>query len=57
MAGIGVGLYQDVQDAFEHVGRPGKTYQPNESLAAKYAEGFETYRELYKALTPINQRL
>ena len=57
LAGIGVGLYQDAQDAFGRVGRPGKTYRPDESLSPKYAEWFEIYRELYGALKPINQRL
>jgi len=57
LAGIGIGLYRDEQDAFEHVYRPGRTYQPDPELSARYAEWFQTYRELYPALRPISRRL
>jgi len=57
LAGIGIGLYRDEQDAFEHVYRPGRTYEPNPKLSARYAEWFQTYRELYPALGPISRRL
>ncbi len=57
LAGIGVGLYRDDQDAFEHVRRPGKTYEPDGKLSPLYAEGFKIYRELYPALRPISNRL
>ena len=57
LAGIGIGLYRNEQDAFEHVYRPGKTYEPDPELSARYAEWFQTYRELYPALRPISRRL
>lgn len=57
LAGIGVGLYESEQDAFEHVYRPGKTYQPDPNLSAHYAEWFPIYKELYPALKPISHRL
>jgi len=57
LAGIGIGLYRDEQDAFEHVYRPGRTFQPDPELSARYAEWFQTYRELYPALGPISRRL
>ena len=57
LAGIGVGLYEDEQDAFEHVYRPGKTYQPDPNLSARYAEWFQIYKELYPALKPVSHRL
>jgi xylulokinase len=33
LAGIGVGLYKDVRDAYEKVNKPGKVYQPNPCLS------------------------
>jgi len=57
LAGIGVGLYRDEQEAFERVGRPGRTYEPNEGLAAKYSEWFESYRRVYPALKEIHREL
>jgi xylulokinase len=57
LAGIGVGLYRDVQDAFEHVYRPGETYEPDPKLTAQYAEWFEMYRQLYPSLRALNHRL
>ncbi len=57
LAGIGVGLYKDEQDAFERVYKPGKVYEPNPKLTSLYAERFEIYKELYPALAPISRRL
>ena len=57
LAGIGVGLYKNEQDAFEHVYKPGKTYQPDSKLAPKYVEWFKIYKQLYPALKPVSQQL
>jgi xylulokinase len=57
LAGIGVGVYKDEQDAFEHVRRPGRVYQPDARLHQTYAEGFELYRRLYPALEEVHARL
>ena len=57
LAGIGVGLYQDEEDAFQRVYRPGKTYEPDPTRAARYAEWFKIYRDLYPAVSPISHRL
>jgi xylulokinase len=57
LAGIGVGLYRDEQDAFDRVYRPGTTYDPNPDAHAQYTAGFETYKRLYPALREINHRL
>jgi len=57
LAGIGVGLYRDEQDAFEHVYRPGKTYEPDPDLSARYAEWFRVYRQLYPALKQVSHQL
>jgi xylulokinase len=57
LAGIGVGLYQEEQDAFGRVCRPGKTYQPDPDLSARYAEWFQVYRQLYPSLKPVSHQL
>ena len=40
LAGIGVGLYRDEEDALQRVYRPGKTYEPDRKRSAQYAEWF-----------------
>ena len=57
LAGIGVGLYRDEQDAFEQVGKPGTTFEPDPQMTALYAELFPIYKQLYAALAPINHQL
>ena len=57
LAGIGTGLYQNEQDAFERVYKPGKTYQPDPQLASKYAEWYQIYKQLYPTLKPISHQL
>jgi len=57
LAGIGIGLYRNEQDAFEHVYKPGKTYQPDSKLAPKYTEWFKIYKQLYPALKPVSHQL
>ena len=56
LAGIGVGLYKNEQDAYDRVHRPGRIYEPDASQARIYAEGFETYRQLYPALVGIHRK-
>jgi xylulokinase len=57
LAGIGVGLYKDEQDAFERVYKPGLTYQPDPDLAPKYAEWYRIYQQLYPALSTVSHQL
>jgi xylulokinase len=57
LAGIGVGVYRDEQEAFERVWKPGRTYQPDPRRTAEYAERFETFEQLYPALRELNARL
>jgi xylulokinase len=57
LAGIGVGLYRDEQDAFERVYKKGKTYEPDVQLASKYAGWYEIYKQLYPALKPVNHQI
>ena len=57
LAGIGVGLYKDEDEASKRVYRPGKTYQPDTKLAGMYSRWFDLYRELYPATAPVSHRL
>jgi xylulokinase len=57
LAGIGVGLYRDEQDAYERVYRVGKIYLPDPQLTAKYAGWYEIFRQLYPVLKPVNHQL
>ncbi len=57
LAGIGVGLYRDEQDALAHVYRPGQVYHPDEKLVPQYARWFQVYRQLYPVLKPVNHQL
>lgn len=57
LAGIGVGLYRDEEDAYNHVCKPATTYAANPSAARCYAGLFPIYKQLYPALKDIHQRL
>ena len=57
LAGIGVGLYKNEEDAFRQVYRPGRVYEPDLKLTAFYAERFEVFRKIYPALKEINTAL
>jgi xylulokinase len=57
LAGIGVGIYANEQDAFEQVYRPGGVYEPNAQVAARYAALFPIYKQLYSALAPVSHQL
>ncbi len=57
LAGIGVGLYKDEMDAFDHVRKPGVIYEPNQQAADVYADLFPIYRKIYPALKPVSHEL
>jgi sugar (pentulose or hexulose) kinase len=57
LAGIGLGCYRDEEDASRRVYRPGRVLQPDRERACRYAEWFQTYREVYPAIAPVSHRL
>lgn len=57
LGGIGVGVYRDEQDAFEHVWKPGATFEPDPTVTARYADLFPIYKQLHNALAPISHQL
>ena len=57
LAGIGIGLYENEEDAYQRVRRVGTTYDPDPHRSAKYSEWFRIYRDLYPATREVNHRL
>lgn len=57
LAGTGLGLYKDIQEAASRVYKPGKVFEPNPKLTSLYSEFFEIYKEIYPALRPVNKRI
>ena len=57
LAGLGIGLYRDEQDAFERVYRPGRIYEPDPQLSSTYQTGYQIYKQLYPALRSLNHQL
>jgi xylulokinase len=57
LAGIGVGLYRDEQDAFGRVYKKGTTYQPDSQLSSRYGQWYQIYKQLYPVLKPVNHQL
>lgn len=57
LAGIGVGLYRDEQEAFQRVYRSGRVYEPDLKQTAQYAERFAVFQRLYPALKDIHAQL
>jgi xylulokinase len=56
LAGIGLGLYRDEEDACRRVYRAGETFQPDMQRTARYADTFEIYRQLYPALAATSHQ-
>jgi xylulokinase len=57
LAGIGVGIYRDAQDAYDQVHRPGRVYEPDPQRQQQYREWYETFQQLYPALREVNATL
>lgn len=57
LAGLGTGLYRDLDEAFARVWRPGRRYEPDPLSHARYAAQLKVYEQLHPALAPIHARL
>jgi len=57
LGGIGVGIYRDEQDAFEHVWKPGATFEPDLQVTARYADLLPIYKQIYGALAPVSHQI
>lgn len=56
LAGIGVGIYKNEQDAYDQVYKPGQVHEPNGKLNSQYAERFKTFEKIYPALKNIRNK-
>ena len=54
LAGLGVGLYKSIDEAYERVRRPGKIYNPNLELTERYSKYFDIYKGMYPALKDLS---
>ncbi len=57
LAGVGVGIYRDVADAYAQVHRPGRIYEPDQGLNARYRQWFAVYESLYPALKATHSQV
>jgi sugar (pentulose or hexulose) kinase len=57
LAGIGIGLYKNLDQAYERVKKTKKQYNPNLELTAKYTTLFEIFKSIYPSLKSINNSL
>jgi xylulokinase len=57
LAGIGVGLYRDEEEAFQKIYQPGRIYQPRPEMTAAYERRFKVFEEIYPALKNLHAHL
>nr|MBP6440488.1 hypothetical protein [Caldilineaceae bacterium] len=57
LAGIGVGLYENAEDAYAQVRKPSAIVEPDEAAARQYARLFPIYQQIYPALRSLNHEL
>jgi xylulokinase len=57
LAGVGMGLYRDMDEAYERVRKPGRIYEPNRDLTKQYAKLFELHKAVYPALKDLNHTI
>ncbi|MDP6209115.1 MAG: FGGY-family carbohydrate kinase, partial [Roseibacillus sp.] len=57
LAGIGVGLYKNEQEAFDQVSRPGEVYEPDLKMNERYRDGYPVFEQLYPALKDLNSQI
>jgi L-xylulokinase len=56
-AGVGIGVYDSLNDATDTVVRRFRTHEPDARNSDRYAEAYETYMGLVNALEPVWPRL
>ena len=54
LAGIGVGVYSDIQDAVEKCIHIEKTYMPNKKLKTAYEKAYQKYMNCYETMSKGN---
>ncbi len=56
-AGVGIGVYDSLNEATENVVRKFRTHEPDARNSKRLAEAYETYMGLVNALEPVWPRL
>ena len=56
LAGVGVGMYRDFDQAVEETVQLKRRHEPDNARKAEYDRGYEIYRELYAALKNLMSR-
>ncbi|MGE5223810.1 MAG: FGGY-family carbohydrate kinase [Omnitrophica WOR_2 bacterium] len=57
LAGVGAGVYANIETAVERTIRSAGVYNPNPELAPVYDRGFAIYRDLYEDVIALSGRL
>jgi xylulokinase len=57
LAGVGVGVYRNLDQAVEKVYREREVYMPNERNYSRYNELFEIYKLIFPTIFPIFERM
>lgn len=57
LAGIGSGIYRDVEDAFERTSAGTTLFKPDPELTKFYAGLYPIFEDLYSAVAPLHHRL
>jgi xylulokinase len=57
LAGVGIGLYKDLEEAVARVCKPGKVFEPDKNLTEFYQQMMEIYHEIFPALQGVNRRI
>ena len=57
VAGMGVHLYRNEEEAFGKIYRPGRTYEPRPEITAQYARRFRVFEEIYSSLKDLHAHL
>ena len=53
LTGIAVGVYQDLQDAADHMVHETDTYYPRPAMHEKYMKVYRRYKQVYNAVRPL----
>lgn len=56
LAGVGVGVYADFEEAVKHTVMTGRVHEPNQENKEVYDRNYETYRQLYEQLKEVMDR-
>lgn len=57
LAGIGVGIYADIDEAYSAVQANSQRYEPDPSRQQLFSDRFGLYKQLYGSLLPIHREL